>query len=315
MKNSVVVLLFFFLTYLVYTSKSQAQPTYTIPWAVQQPQWVFPIWFEDGDGRRDTIYVGCDTLAGNTFYQDSIFGSQYVWMDSLNLNFTSQYQQCDSSYCKTKKVVLIKYYPGSQGWFGCCINFASIKKMKLPLVMRWDVNVLNSPSFPFNPPGFTQPKGQLSMLTNLSYSWYSDIGCGATEYLLITDSLMNPLPQGAFCVAKDSVVIDNIIYPGIRANVGLTIFIERWKSKPMDVGFQSVGTIESKINIVDQILYISTETNNGIYRLYDIAGKLLLEDYFRDEKFHIDISYLAQSLYIFQLLEKSRIENYKFIKN
>jgi hypothetical protein len=300
---------------LCYSGKSTAQPVYTIPWAVQQPQWVFPIWFEDGDGKRDTVYVGCDTLAGNSFNQDSILGSQFIWVDSSSLNFTGQYLQCDDSFCKTKKVILIKYYPGSEGLFGCCINFVNIKKLKLPLIMRWDVNVLNSPSFPFNPLGFSQPKGQLSVLTNTSYGWYSDIGCGTTEYLLITDSLMDPLPQGLFCITKDSVVVDNILNPGIMANVGLTIFIERWKGKPMNVGFQEALFYKSSISIMDNKLFVSTESKDGILRLYDISGKILLEKNITGRNLQVDVSFLSQSMFIAQIISIDKTENFKFINH
>ena len=181
--------------------------------------------------------------------------------------------------------------------------------------MRWDVNVLNSSSFPFNPPGFTHPKGQLSILANLNYGWYSDIGCGATEYLLITDSLMDPLPQGAFCIAKDSVEIDNIINPGILANVGLTIFIERWKSKPMNVGIQKLNINDSSINIKDNKLFMTTKSKDGIFRLLDISGKIILEKNFIDRNFQIDVSFLPQSIFIAQIISIDKIENFKFINS
>ncbi|MFN0276654.1 MAG: hypothetical protein ACKVPJ_12985 [Chitinophagales bacterium] len=37
--------------------------TYTIPGATEQPAWVFPLWFEDALGNKDTLYFGYDPEA------------------------------------------------------------------------------------------------------------------------------------------------------------------------------------------------------------------------------------------------------------
>src|SRR5258705_12233792 len=72
--------LFFFLCFNV----SQAQQ-YTIPWATQQPQWVFPIYFEEGTGQRDTIYIGYDPASSSIFY-DTIFGEKKIYVDTNLFN-------------------------------------------------------------------------------------------------------------------------------------------------------------------------------------------------------------------------------------
>ena len=43
--------------------KNTVAQTYTIPWAQQQPAWVFPLWFEDASGAKDTLYVCYDADA------------------------------------------------------------------------------------------------------------------------------------------------------------------------------------------------------------------------------------------------------------
>ena len=45
-----------------------SQTTYTIPWAVQQPKFVFPIFIEEGGGEKDTLYLGYDPNASEVSY-------------------------------------------------------------------------------------------------------------------------------------------------------------------------------------------------------------------------------------------------------
>ena len=53
--------------------KNTVAQTYTIPWAQQQPAWVFPLWFEDASGAKDTLYLCYDVNAG--IIQPETFGS------------------------------------------------------------------------------------------------------------------------------------------------------------------------------------------------------------------------------------------------
>ena len=56
---------------------------YVIPFASQQPAWVFPIWIEDAYGIKDTVYFGFDTTATNTI--DAQFGEGLMVEDSINM--------------------------------------------------------------------------------------------------------------------------------------------------------------------------------------------------------------------------------------
>lgn len=55
------------------TTVASAQ-TYTVPGAQQQPAWVFPLWFEDGSGAKDTLYFCYDANAKSVLPYDTIFG-------------------------------------------------------------------------------------------------------------------------------------------------------------------------------------------------------------------------------------------------
>ena len=44
------------------TMEARAQ---TIPWATQQPEWIFPIYFENGNQEVDTVYIAYDFNSSN----------------------------------------------------------------------------------------------------------------------------------------------------------------------------------------------------------------------------------------------------------
>ena len=64
-----------------------AQP-YTIPGAIQQPAWVFPLFFEAGDGQKDTLYFCYDPTADDngTGGHDTIFGEKWIKIDTSKFN-------------------------------------------------------------------------------------------------------------------------------------------------------------------------------------------------------------------------------------
>src|SRR5436190_16668352 len=66
----------FIFFFLLISKISNPQTIYTIPWAIQQPKFVFPIFIEDGVGNRDTLYLGYDPNASQNSFDtaDQKFG-------------------------------------------------------------------------------------------------------------------------------------------------------------------------------------------------------------------------------------------------
>jgi len=55
-----------------------------IPNATKQPKWVFPIYFEEGTDRKDTIYLGYDPFANHPGVKDdTIFGEYWITTDTV----------------------------------------------------------------------------------------------------------------------------------------------------------------------------------------------------------------------------------------
>ena len=80
------------LPFILFASTVSAQQ-YQIPGAQQQPAWVFPMYFEDGFGYRDTVYLGYDPDAVSSFgiinnpiwNPDTVFAEVYqlIGQDSI----------------------------------------------------------------------------------------------------------------------------------------------------------------------------------------------------------------------------------------
>ena len=81
-------LVFIFFILIAYCSSAQ----YTIPWAQQQPAWIFPIYFEEGTGLKDTIYLGYDPAAKPILGIDTLFGEGFQVVDTST--FKAYFVKC-----------------------------------------------------------------------------------------------------------------------------------------------------------------------------------------------------------------------------
>jgi len=120
------------------------------------PQWLFPIWFEDANGDRDTLYIGYDPsaeLIPGLFDEEF---ENYIWIDTSRFNVltyrdatfspTTGLWHADSS---KKTEVHSSYY------FGIYINFI---KGQMPITMHWDSSLFYSNNLPY-PDIFPYPNG------------------------------------------------------------------------------------------------------------------------------------------------------------
>ena len=129
-----------FLFFLVFITANNlyAQTKYPVPGAQVQPQWVFPIWFEDGNGDRDTVYFCYDPDAtdhGPNSPFDTLFGEYYIQKDSSRF-------WAGSGSVIHQRALNAEVFKNS----GTCIVF---HKGVYPLKMYWDVSLLNSPGLPY----------------------------------------------------------------------------------------------------------------------------------------------------------------------
>ncbi|MBK8344096.1 MAG: hypothetical protein IPL12_12780 [Bacteroidetes bacterium] len=129
-------LLIFLIVVFTLTSFTQI---YTIPDAEQQPAWVFPLWFEDGTGARDTIYFAYDEYAIDFGIPsaDVVFGEDLL---PLNLDTFNVFWD-EIIIGKAHKVVVFKTITAP-----IIISFLNAH---LPLKITWDNNLFYSNMLPF----------------------------------------------------------------------------------------------------------------------------------------------------------------------
>jgi hypothetical protein len=110
---------------------TKAQP-YTIPWAQQQPAWVFPLWFESGDGQKDTLYLvyqpGLDI---NPQPADTIYGIKPICVNNDSFWVSANYD----TPCTDSTTLILKA-------IGYEILSVVINHGKYPFKMKWDEQLL-----------------------------------------------------------------------------------------------------------------------------------------------------------------------------
>ncbi len=184
-----------------------------IPWAAQQPVWVFPLYFEDAIGQRDTVYLGYDPDAHFTqwpFNIDSIFGEYIFFQDTSVFHATAKSFLPDSIF----KVDVTLLNPGTGKLY---YNVAFIN-FHLPLKIKWDKTQFYSNSLPFQSQA-PSPTAQAVFWMGSLYS--EDFNCGGTQPILITDT------SEYECSYSDSLILDWQFAWDPGSN-GLNIIIEPW---------------------------------------------------------------------------------------
>jgi hypothetical protein len=202
MKTSMITLL---LVVLAVVSKAQV---YTIPWAQVQPDWVFPLWFENGDGQKDTIYIGYDENAHGYLLQennpDTIFGE--LCQPFNNSNFYVTFSGAYSCNIQGAKKCCI----GIFDFLGDSILYCNISVANhvYPLKIKWDLNVFRSSALPFNTCS-NCPNALGLIYDDFAYSAPTNVQCLSIGYeIAFTDSSLETCN-----LVSDSLVLDQVVFP------------------------------------------------------------------------------------------------------
>ncbi|MBK9454791.1 MAG: T9SS type A sorting domain-containing protein [Bacteroidetes bacterium] len=119
---------------------------YEIPMADEQPAWVFPIWFEDANGSKDTLYFAydADALDFGIPSSDVVFGEDFFEINPDSFNAVWDDIVSDEAY----KVVVFKTISTP-----IIISFINAQ---LPLKVTWDNNLFYAENLP-TPNNFPLP--------------------------------------------------------------------------------------------------------------------------------------------------------------
>ena len=295
-----------FLFCLGFWASLHAQPKYLVPGAQVQPQWVFPIWFEDGNGDRDTVYFCYDPDASDSHApnSDTVFGEFLIEKD------TSAFWVGIAARLGQHNNVTQMIYVSNTPFRSLFFN-----KGIYPLKMYWDVSLLNSPDLPY-PDNSPQPRARIDIFCDDLFR-----NCPWDRGIVIHgDSLLHG--SNYFPTYKDSMVFQG----DPNAPVGFTLgnFSLELKNynAPLPVGI-------SKIKASNYVLYPNPVQDNLIFAfpesttqsvhwsIYDYTGKELIRsvEIENKEHFKINTAELESGYYILKVNHGGQFFSKPFVKN
>lgn len=268
-----ILLLFFCLI----SNFTLSQPIYTIPWATKQPKFVFPIYFEESSGMRDTIYICYDPQAhlSTPNIADTIFGQKLIYADTTKFYAYFPFcnpmpYQCDSQYKATVS-------PLSTGVFPISWTHFSFRNGLLPLKISWDISTLYSDSLPFPlNPGLPRAQGRINTLAGSPFIKLRENGqlidVSLPFNILLTDT-GSPALRDSCTVFS----IDGNLHPVEEILIN-PLYFERWtgvvtsiESNELKSGFKIFP------NPCNGILNFESELSckSGTIQVSDLSGRII----------------------------------------
>jgi hypothetical protein len=298
--------LFFFFQFMFTGAFSQT--TYTIPWATQQPKFVFPIYFEEGTGKKDTIYLGYDPHASLASFNpaDSIYGVKKIPIDTNGFfvqwgtdpNCAGPTVLCTEVY-KANVVDCFFSDPFPNG------NYISCLKGVLPLKISWDKNLFYSDSliYPNNPP-LPIAQGRL---------YFGHDHCKIREnFITAFDVNGDIIISDTSGNVKDSAVIYNIFNQPGPTNSALTFQLEPWGRFTGSVNNLYSESNYFEISIHQNEINIHNERNDAYFEIYDLSGKRVLFQHLHiDEQTNLKLEDVG--FFILKIFNSKYCKQFKFI--
>lgn len=278
-----VILICLNLTIRSFFQVSIAQP-YQVPGAQMQPAWVFPLWFEDGNGNRDTLYFSYDPQAD--ILGDTVFGSIPEYIDTSK--FQAYYQCALTSDLYAKKKVTL-----STPTLQLPICFI---KAQMPLILRWDSILFYNDTLPF-PDKNPAPRAQGILYFDLPMSV---TGCSFETPLLLTDTVL-PISEG--CNFTDS-----ILFEGNNASY-LNIKIDEWTGtisgiNPTQINFQNILVYPNPTSGIVHVDLNNNHKSEISIKIYNVYGKFIRE-FVIDDNYNVFTTYdLTAGVYILVIRSK-----------
>ncbi|MBA3649879.1 MAG: T9SS type A sorting domain-containing protein [Chitinophagales bacterium] len=283
---------------LIFLSKILLAQIYTVPGAQIQPAWVFPLWFENGNGQKDTVYYSYDINSGDPFNPDydTIFGDFAQVIDTTKFQV---YYGCSlSSDFLASKSTTTNY--NLQGGVSICCY-----KPVLPIILRWDRNLFYSDSLPF-PDLDPAPRAEGHMWFDLPT--YVD-SCNFSDPILMTDTVLYSFVP---CHKADSIIFNG---PALSY---LVFSIHPWDG--IILSAELTANVEDILCYTDlsgnQITISSTTIiDSRKATIVDMFGRIVSDQDIKQSKEQIDISNITPGVYLLIVTDNNLlIYKYKFIK-
>ncbi len=256
---------FILLALLAFSFNSFAQ---TIPWATQQPKWVFPIYAKDANGVRDTIYF-CYQPGASSSITDTNFGEVYFSLVSDSISFVATYTNfglTDTTYMKAdvSDMVSSMLYLDVEYY-----NF------RYPLTIYFNTLLLRSDSLPY-PDASPYPKASFLVRYNCNciISNNTSSYCNPSDWILVSDT--------ADILTCGCVVNDSIVFQDIFADTSLQSGVFTFEVLPWNGCYNGLDKIllnENEIiypNPAADFLQIQS-TKSEYFQIIDIIGNIVVD--------------------------------------
>ena len=283
---------------------AHSQTIYTIPWATQQPAWVFPIFAEDGAGMKDTLYIGFDSSASFLSYsiQDSIYGTKLVDIDTTKFNGIWDNIVCTTGTCKGYKANVTSIN-SSVDFFPSQWSFRFFKGV-LPLKISWDWQLFNSDSLPFS--GLPPAQG------HLIYNFFNNCHIRENFNRIIPPFGTEILICHGNCNAGDSIVIYNYLgMPGIVDGGYIDLYIEPYTDGWVGVTETNVQKKDYKIEFDSEQYFLTNGSSSINIIVQDLLGRTIINTKIRENDLYY-FSFPETGIYIIKIISNnSSLECYK----
>lgn len=207
-----------FLLFLSVSSMCQ-----TIPYATQQPKWVFPVYAEDATGKKDTIYLAYQPGAINSPDSDPSYGE--IWHPGVSdFSLSTYYWILPTDSCVKADVK----DTNSGYWLFYTVTLSNAV---MPVTFNWDISLLRSDSIPF-PNQDPLPRAQLRVQRPIgSWTINNPMGnaCGSfSPDIIVSDTIDTNLC--ACYINVDSMIVFSAGNPGPgpTASFFLYFIFEPW---------------------------------------------------------------------------------------
>jgi hypothetical protein len=269
-------------TILCTLTKVDAQ-IYTIPWAQQQPRWVFPLWFEDAAGKKDTLYFAWDENADLNSL-DTVFGEMPISADSLDhpydstnfktwvLTFKNNPAIPDlEDYVTPSKCFIVEYYDNfpMSNIIGASIHAYNFT-YQVPITIKWDKNLFNS----------------LSLITPVKQAYFE------SEYFFHTQG-----SNGKFNLMEaDSVVLPQ--YNSVQGHFPIYLTIETLD--PLGIKEEKTDLLSLYPNPATDYIKIRSKLPSKITVKNIFGESVIIKNNFTINDF-IDVSGLSRGMYLVEI--------------
>ena len=248
------------------------------------------MYFEEGTGKRDTIYLAYDTNSVEMGIPsvDTIYGMKWTKLDTTKFQASFGYSP---HFDSIDRAVVGKIYTLTNG------VEVSFSNGVLPLKVKWDVSLLRSDSLRCFPNQKPFPRAQVEWEWGNGTVYMKDPNCNISWPVLITDSAQY------LCVRRDSMMFYDVFNnpKAIIANMGIQL-------KPWIGTVLSVAEVQedNKVNIYpnpvqDKIIIELSAVSRYIISLCNMLGQQVMKTEFTATKTELDVSELPKGVYFVQV--------------